>query len=175
MAELGLERGLSDLLDTHENPGISSLTNTLSYFPQTTHERITNHILRMKTLRPREVTQEQVVNKLADLGKLGLGPRSACLQSRLGSGSQSVHPRGLLEKPGREQEVSAVHAWGHATSGSQVSPHSAQTNPSLRPCPVFGAKGCGLLLEHLNPHATQGCILVVNQKLLSHQSWKGTC
>lgn len=108
MAELGLKLGLSYLLDTREDPGTSSLTDTLSYFSQTTLECITNRILRLKTLRPREVTQEQVVNKLADLGKLGLGPRSACLQSRLGSGSQSVHPRGLLEKP--RQRAGSQHS-----------------------------------------------------------------
>lgn len=47
---------------------------------------ITIPMLQMRTLRPREVTQDHVVSKLADLGKLGLGPTSACLQSRFGHG-----------------------------------------------------------------------------------------
>lgn len=55
---------------------------------------ITIPMLQIKTLKPREVTQDQVVNKLAKLGKLGLGPRSACLQSRLGSESAYAASRG---------------------------------------------------------------------------------
>lgn len=67
---------------------------------------ITIPMLQIKTLKHREVTQDQVVNKLAKLGKLGLGPRSACLQSRLGSESRLLQPQreGLFEKPWQRPE-----------------------------------------------------------------------
>lgn len=47
--------------------------------------------------------------------------------------------------------------------------------PFLHPHPVFGAKGCGLLLEHMNLHDPQGHISLGNQELVSHQSWRTTC
>lgn len=48
-------------------------------------------------------------------------------------------------------------------------------NPIFHPRPVFGAKGCGLFLEHVNLHAPQGHTSLGNQELVSHQRWRRTC
>lgn len=132
-------------------------------FTQTTMAYITIPLLQIKTLKPREVTQDQVVNKLAKLSKLGLGPRSACLQSRLGSESRLMQPHGegLFEKPWQRT--------GSQSNGRSKDRHLPVAgfsftlltpSPSPYPYPVFDVKGCGLLLEYLSFHVPQECASV---------------
>ena len=94
-----------------------------------------------------------MVNKLADLVQIGIGTRVCLSPEQAWQWELTTEPQGagLLEKPWLR--VRSLEQWQELKTDicQELAVHSPFSDQALSPYPhpAFGAKGRGLLLEHL--------------------------